>query len=133
MTLRLFIPGDAGAVALDSDAVAAAVQAAADHRNAAVEIVRNGSRGLYWLEPMVEVETATGRVAYGPVTPADAASVLDAALAGRGANEARLLAGLHAPRGAHRPLEDLRPRQFLRAEHVHARSSWTTPNTSSSR
>ena len=41
-------------------------------RNVAVEIVRTGSRGLYWLEPMVEVETPAGRIAYGPVAPADA-------------------------------------------------------------
>jgi formate dehydrogenase iron-sulfur subunit len=78
LTLRLFVPGDAGAVALDSDAVAAALRDAAEQRQADIEIVRNGSRGLYWLEPMVEVETPSGRIAYGPVTPADAAGVLDA-------------------------------------------------------
>jgi len=83
VTLRLFVPGDAGAVALGSDEVAAALQGAADRSNASVEIVRNGSRGLYWLEPMVEVTTAAGRIAYGPVTAADAASVLKAALSGR--------------------------------------------------
>ena len=47
-------------------------QAAA--RNAEIKIVRNGSRGLYWLEPMVEVETPPGRVAYGPVRPQDVAA-----------------------------------------------------------
>jgi formate dehydrogenase iron-sulfur subunit len=83
MTLRLFVPGDAGAVAVGSDEVAVALRQAADHRNAPIEIVRSGSRGLYWLEPMVEVETASGRIAYGPVAPTDAAGLLDAALSGR--------------------------------------------------
>jgi formate dehydrogenase iron-sulfur subunit len=82
MKLRLFVPGDAGAVALGADEVASALQAAAVHRNAQTEIVRTGSRGLYWLEPMVEVSTESGRVAYGPVAAADAESVLDAALGG---------------------------------------------------
>jgi formate dehydrogenase iron-sulfur subunit len=63
---RLFVPRDSGAIAVGADDVA---QAVANHGG--VEVVRNGSRGLYWLEPMVEVETSTGRVAYGPVTPAD--------------------------------------------------------------
>ena len=46
MTLRLFVPADAGAIAVGSDEVAAAFREAASHRNAPVEIVRNGSRGL---------------------------------------------------------------------------------------
>jgi formate dehydrogenase iron-sulfur subunit len=83
MTLRLYIPGDAGALALGSDEVARALRAAADRRKTPVEIVRNGSRGLYWLEPLVEVETPAGRMAYGPVTAADAEAVLDAALGGK--------------------------------------------------
>jgi len=82
MKLLVFVPGDAGAVALGADEVASALQAAAVRRNAQTKIVRTGSRGLYWLEPMVEVATEAGRVAYGPVAAADAESVLDAALGG---------------------------------------------------
>ena len=70
MTLRLFIPRDAAALAVGADDVAAGIKAAATRRNVAVEIIRTGSRGLCWLEPMVEVETPAGRVAYGPVEPA---------------------------------------------------------------
>ena len=81
MTLRLFIPRDAGAVAVGADGVAAAIHAAAARHNVALEIVRNGSRGLYWLEPMVEVETPVGRIAYGPVAPEDADGLLGAILA----------------------------------------------------
>jgi formate dehydrogenase iron-sulfur subunit len=78
MTMRIFVSRDAGAVAVGADEVASALQQAAEIRGLAIEIVRTGSRGLYWLEPMVEVATAQGRVAFGPVTEADAASVLEA-------------------------------------------------------
>ncbi len=80
MTLRLYIPIDAGALAVGAEEVATAIVAAAARHNVAVDMVRNGSRGLYWLEPLVEVETAAGRVAYGPVAPGDAEGLLTAML-----------------------------------------------------
>ena len=83
MTIRIFVPMDAGALAVGAEEVAAALATAAETTRTPVEIVRTGSRGLYWLETMVEAETAQGRVAFGPVTEADAASVL-AAIAGDG-------------------------------------------------
>jgi formate dehydrogenase iron-sulfur subunit len=63
---------------MGADAVAKAIAAEAKKRNAKVEIVRNGSRGMLWLEPLVEVETPAGRVAYGPVKPADVPSLFKA-------------------------------------------------------
>ncbi|HVB88937.1 MAG TPA: formate dehydrogenase, partial [Beijerinckiaceae bacterium] len=81
MSLRLFVPGDSAAIAVGADDVAGALRASAARRHIQIDIVRTGSRGLYWLEPMVEVETASGRVAYGPVTSGDADSVLESALA----------------------------------------------------
>ena len=84
MTPRIFIPGDAGAVAVGADDVAAAMRLAVAVRHLDIEVVRTGSRGLYWLEPLVEVVTPAGRVAFGPVAPDDAPGVLDAALAGGG-------------------------------------------------
>src|ERR1700730_47076 len=81
MTMRIFVSRDAGAVAVGADDVALALEQAATERGVAIEIVRTGSRGLYWLEPMIEVATAQGRVAFGPTTEADAASVLDAMIA----------------------------------------------------
>jgi formate dehydrogenase iron-sulfur subunit len=89
MTVRIFIPRDAGALAVGADDVAAAILGAAKTRGAEIEITRTGSRGLYWLEPMVELSTPQGRVAFGPVTPADAAGLLDAMLA-NGAHPLRL-------------------------------------------
>ena len=81
--LRLFVARDAGAIAVGADDVAAALDAAARAHGVELEIVRTGSYGLYWLEPMVEMLTENGRLAYGPVTPADAASLLDAMLSNR--------------------------------------------------
>jgi formate dehydrogenase iron-sulfur subunit len=81
MKMRIFVPRDAGAVAVGADEVALAFEQAAAKRNATIEIIRTGSRGLYWLEPMVEVATAQGRVAFGPVTDTDVTSVLDAMIA----------------------------------------------------
>jgi formate dehydrogenase iron-sulfur subunit len=68
---RVFVPRDSGALSVGAEAVARGIALEAAARGSAVTIVRNGSRGLYWLEPMVEVETRAGRVAYGPVTPPD--------------------------------------------------------------
>ncbi|MBR0800528.1 NADH-quinone oxidoreductase subunit NuoF [Bradyrhizobium jicamae] len=76
MTMRIFIPRDAGAVAVGADDVALAFEQAAAAAGKPIEIVRTGSRGLYWLEPMVELATPNGRVAFGPVTPGDVPSLL---------------------------------------------------------
>jgi formate dehydrogenase iron-sulfur subunit len=74
---RVFIPDDAAALSMGADKVAAAINAEAGKRGLTLEIIRNGSRGLFWLEPLVEVETAKGRIAYGPVTAKDVASLFD--------------------------------------------------------
>jgi formate dehydrogenase iron-sulfur subunit len=89
MTLRLYIPVDAAALAVGAGQVASAMSAAAARQNMALDIVRTGSRGLCWLEPLVEVETPAGRVAYGPVAPHDAEGLL-AALRADGAHKLRL-------------------------------------------
>jgi formate dehydrogenase iron-sulfur subunit len=56
------------ALSVGADAVARAITEQVAARRLDVTVVRNGSRGLFWLEPLVEVETAKGRIAYGPVT-----------------------------------------------------------------
>src|SRR5262249_51241465 len=78
MSLRLFVPCDAAALCVGADEVAQTLQATAAKRGLEIEIVRNGSRGMCWLEPMIEVATPKGRVAFGPVTVADVPSLLDA-------------------------------------------------------
>jgi len=76
---RVYVPKDAAALAVGADAVARAFA------EAGCEVVRTGSRGLFWLEPLVEVETADGRIAYGPVAAAGVAAILagDAVSLGR--------------------------------------------------
>ena len=80
MTARVYVPRDAGALAVGADEVAAALRAAAEKRNVPLDIVRTGSRGLYWLEPMIEVATAEGRIAYGPVGAGDVDALMAAGL-----------------------------------------------------
>lgn len=78
MSVTVFVPRDASALSLGAEAVAEAIAREATARKVEVRIVRNGSRGLYWLEPLVEVATANGRVAYGPVQEGDVAGLFDA-------------------------------------------------------
>src|SRR5690606_15932089 len=66
----------------------------AQQRGVPVHVVRNGSRGLLWLEPPIEVLTAAGRVAYGPVTPQDVAEMFDAGCFGRAAAASATDAGV---------------------------------------
>lgn len=68
---KVFIPRDASALSVGAEAVAKAIAAEAKKKKKSVEIVRTGTRGMLWLEPLVEVETKKGRVAYGPVKLAD--------------------------------------------------------------
>ena len=80
----VYVPRDAAARSVGADAVAARIADAAHAAGNDVRIIRNGSRGMLWLEPLVEVTTESGRVAYGPVTPDDvpdlfSAGFLDAA------------------------------------------------------
>lgn len=69
--MKVYVPLDSVAVALGADALVAAIQAEGAARGVSVEIVRNGSRGMVWLEPLVEVVTDAGRVGFGPLTVAD--------------------------------------------------------------
>jgi formate dehydrogenase iron-sulfur subunit len=78
--ITVYVPGDAGAVSLGADAVAATLERECRQRGTPIRIVRNGSRGLYWLEPLVEVKTQAGRVAYGNVHPTAVVELLDAGL-----------------------------------------------------
>jgi formate dehydrogenase iron-sulfur subunit len=78
--ITVFLPADSGAVAVGADAVARELAQECRRRGIAIELVRTGSRGMYWLEPLLEVKTATGRVGYGPLTAADVPALLDAGM-----------------------------------------------------
>ena len=90
MSVTIYIPCDSGALALGAEKVAKAVEKEISARGLDAKIVRNGSRGLYWLEPMVEVETDSGRVAYGPVSAKDVPSLFDAGLTSGGTHRLSL-------------------------------------------
>lgn len=76
--VKVYVPRDSTALSLGADRTAKAIQAEADKRGIKIELIRNGSRGLFWLEPFVEVATSSGRVAYAPVQPKDVAGLFDA-------------------------------------------------------
>jgi formate dehydrogenase iron-sulfur subunit len=78
MTTTLYVSRDSAALALGADRVATAITAEAAKRGQTVRVVRNGTRGMLWLEPLVEVATPTGRLAYGPVSPEDVPALFDA-------------------------------------------------------
>jgi formate dehydrogenase iron-sulfur subunit len=86
MSARVYVPRDSGALSLGATEVALAIRAESNSRGATVTIVRNGSRGMSWLEPLLEVETPEGRIAYGPVSPADVPGLFDAGFLSGGAH-----------------------------------------------
>jgi formate dehydrogenase iron-sulfur subunit len=90
MSTTIFVPRDATALSLGADEVAAAITAEAVKRGLDIKLVRNGSRGLFWLEPMVEVATSAGRVAYGPVSAGEVSGLFDAGMAQAGAHPLNL-------------------------------------------
>ncbi|MBX9861643.1 MAG: formate dehydrogenase [Hyphomicrobium sp.] len=92
MTLRIFIPRDAAAVSVGADEVASLISAAARKAGADVQVVRNGSRGMLWLEPLVEIERDGIRYGYGPVNPADVPALIKAGLL-----EGKLAAEIKSP------------------------------------
>lgn len=79
--LTIYVPRDSAALAVGAERVAERIAQEAAIRGVSFGMVRNGSRGLFWLEPMVEVSTPAGRVAYGPVTIDDVADLFDAGFA----------------------------------------------------
>lgn len=75
MSTRIYVPNDTTAWSVGADEVAAAIHDRVITLGLDVQVVRNGSRGLYWLEPLVEIDTAAGRVGFGPVSPAQVAAL----------------------------------------------------------
>ena len=93
----LYLPKDAMALALGADRIAAALLREAAARGTEIRIVRTGSRGALWLEPMLEVETPEGRIAYGPVKPGDVAALFEAGFLAGGDHALRLGPPDHLP------------------------------------
>jgi formate dehydrogenase iron-sulfur subunit len=87
---KVYVPRDVVALALGADRIAKKIAQLAAARGADVTIVRNGSRGMFFLEPLIEVETPAGRIGYGPVSPADVTSLFDAGFLTGGAHSLRI-------------------------------------------
>jgi len=91
MAVRIYISRDAAAQALGADETAAALQVAAAAKGQPITLTRVGSRGMVWLEPLVEVEDAQGRrIAYGPVTPELVPGIVQAGLFEAAPHELRI-------------------------------------------
>lgn len=82
--MKVYVPRDSAAKALGADAVAEAIAAEAEKRGLEIELIRNGTRGMIWLEPLVEIDRGAGREGFGPVSVADVPALLDGTLEGLG-------------------------------------------------
>lgn len=81
MSLRVYLPRDAAALACGADAVAAALEAEARAAGIEITLTRTGSRGMLWLEPLLEVAAADGtRWGFGPVARGDIPALVAAGL-----------------------------------------------------
>jgi formate dehydrogenase iron-sulfur subunit len=78
LAATVYVPRDSSALSVGAQAVADAIAREAASRHVEIKLIRNGSRGLYWLEPMVEIAMPQGRVAYGPVSATDIPSLFEA-------------------------------------------------------
>lgn len=87
--VKVYVPIDSTALSLGAERTAKKIMQEAQARGVEMTLVRNGSRGLFWLEPLVEVETAQGRVAFGPVQPSDVAGLFDAGFTQAQADKAK--------------------------------------------
>lgn len=88
--IRVYVPQDSSARSVGADRVAAAITERAAREKIPVELVRNGSRGAFWLEPLVEVEAEGQRLAWGPIQPGDVDSLFDADFLHGGSHPAAL-------------------------------------------
>ena len=68
---KIFVPMDTAAMSMGSNDVAEKIKSIAENQNKNIEIIRNGSWGMSWLEPLIEVCVDDERIAYGPVTVDD--------------------------------------------------------------
>ena len=68
---KIFIPRDTASISMGGDEVASKIEEIAQKEKKEVTIIRNGSWGMSWLEPLIEIEIEGHRVAYGPISETD--------------------------------------------------------------
>ncbi len=76
--IKVFVPGDSAALSVGADEVALEISRLAGASNIEIDIVRNGTRGALWLEPLIEVQVDEDRIGYGPVSVEDVAALFQA-------------------------------------------------------
>jgi formate dehydrogenase iron-sulfur subunit len=76
-SIKVYIPQDSASKSVGADQVAIEIAKVAATNNLDIEVIRNGSRGMLWLEPLIEVETKNGRVGFGPISVSDIQSLID--------------------------------------------------------
>ena len=90
MSARIYVPRETAAISVGADDVALAIARQAKETGASIELIRNGSWGATWLEPLVEVVVDDKRIAYGNVEPADIAGMFEAGLLTGGEHARRI-------------------------------------------
>ena len=85
--ITVYVPRDSAATSVGADEVAVALEREAARSGQQIRLVRTGTRGMLWLEPLVEIETDRGRVGYGPVRPEDVADLVSAGMLQGATNE----------------------------------------------
>ncbi|PLW77958.1 formate dehydrogenase beta subunit [Cohaesibacter celericrescens] len=78
--MKIYVPLDSMAKALGAEEVTHAIVKEACRQGHKIEIIRTGTRGMAWLEPLVEIDRGDGRVGYGAVTPDQVSAMLDGSL-----------------------------------------------------
>ncbi|MGM0669445.1 MAG: formate dehydrogenase, partial [Gemmatimonadota bacterium] len=91
---RVYVPRETAAVSMGADEIAVEIQRRADQAGESIQLIRNGSWGMSWLEPMVEVEVRDSRIAYGNVAPVDVPGLFEAGFL-EGGNHPRILGPTH--------------------------------------
>ena len=65
--IKVFVPIDDAACSVGANEVAQELETQAKSRNIEIELIRNGSRGMLWLEPLVEVEIENKRYGFANI------------------------------------------------------------------
>ena len=90
MRTRIYVPRETAAISVGADDVAIAIARYAKENKHDIELIRNGSWGATWLEPMVEVVVGDQRIAYGNVEAGDVAALFEAGLLKGGEHDKRV-------------------------------------------
>ena len=87
---RIYVPRETAAISVGADDVAIAIARHAKESGDNIELIRNGSWGATWLEPLVEVAVDDQRIAYGNVEASDIPELFTAGFLSGGKHAKRI-------------------------------------------